>query len=34
MLTLLDLESITDEVEERDPVDNCEAGMTAVEYKA
>lgn len=34
MLTLLDLESITDEVEGIDPVDNWEAGMTAVEYKA
>ena len=34
MLTSLDLESIIDEVEETDPVDNWEGGMGAVEYKA
>ena len=34
MLTLLDLESVTDDVEETDLVDNCEGGMEAVEDKA
>ena len=33
MLTLVDLDSIIDEVEETDPVDNWEGGVGTVEYK-